>query len=101
MKHKLIITGASDDLIEISGDYCDEIGWYHDDEMGYLSISDGTLLSVVYDDDGIWRFFTVSRGSAKLSKEEGITDEDTNDVITLESDQPFKHVLFGTKLARP
>jgi len=101
--HKLTITGASDDLIEIGGDFSEEIGWYHndDDEPGYLAVSDGTMLSVSYDKDGIWRFALVSRGRAQIAKVEGIADADTNDVVTLTCDEPFKHVLFGTKMARP
>lgn len=100
--HTLTITGGSDDLIEIGGDFSEEIGWYHDkeNEPGYLAVSDGTLLSVRYFDDGIWRFTVVRKGRAVVAKVEGSVDEDTNDVVTLSSEEPFKHVLFGTDLAQ-
>jgi hypothetical protein len=100
MGHELTITGASDDLVEIGGDFSEEIGWYwrDDDEEVFLAVSDGTLLSVTY--DGIWRFALVSKGRAEVSKVDGVTDEDTNDVVTLRSSEPFKYVLLGRKLVR-
>lgn len=100
--HTLTITGGSDDLIEIGGDWTDEIGWTAaaDGETGYLAISDGTLLSVRYDDDGIWRLAVITKGSAELSKVDGIADDDTFDVVTLKASVPFKHVAFAEKVAR-
>jgi hypothetical protein len=91
---KLIITGASDDLIEISGDIGDEIT-HEDDEDCFLAISDGSLFRVVYDDDGIWRFTQLAKGLANVVKVEGIVEDDTFDVITLTSDTPFKWVVVG------
>ena len=92
------VTGASDDLIEIDGDIREEYDWCsHEDEKRYLAFSDGTVLSCKYDDDGIWRFNTVSKGTSEIHKVDGIVDEDTNDVVTLNGD--IKWVLFGVSCA--
>lgn len=94
------ITGASDDLIEIEGAIVEEFSWYgEDDEPCYLAVSDGTLLSAVYDKDGIWRFALVERGTAKFSKVEGVVSEDTNDVVTLDGDR-LTWVVQGKAMAR-
>jgi hypothetical protein len=58
-KNKTIIYGASDDLIEIDGGLCEEIGSYDFD--GYLACSDGTLLKMKYDGD--WIIRAVRAGS--------------------------------------
>ena len=91
----MTITGASDDLIEIGGDFSEEFNYYslNDDEKRYLGISDGTVLSVKYDKDGIWRFSPLCQGSSEYSKIEGNVEEDTNDIVTLKGD--IKWVLFG------
>lgn len=60
------IYGASDDLIEIDGDWEEEIGCYGIEEGGggHLACSDGTLIHVTRDDIGIWRFHCVVAGSS-------------------------------------
>lgn len=82
------ITGGSDDLIEVHGSIREEFSHYSDgdDDAKILGFSDGTLLRVIYDMDGIWRISPIAVGLAKLSKVEGIASEDTNDVVTLEGD---------------
>lgn len=81
------ITGASDDLIEIDGDIRVEFNvYFNDDERWVLGFSDGTLLSVNYDDHGIWRFAGLTTGSAKMTKVEGNAAADTFDVVTLDGD---------------
>lgn len=91
----LTITGASDDLVEIGGDFSEEFNYYsrNEDDKRYLGVSDGTVLSVNYDKDGIWRFALLCQGSSEFSKSEGVAEQDTNDVITLTGD--IKWVLFG------
>lgn len=81
----ITITGASDDLIEIDGDICQEFNHYPDDENDavILGFSDGTLLKMSYDKDGIWRIFPLRYGVSEYSKVEGIVADDTNDVVTL------------------
>lgn len=94
------ITGASDDLIEIEGDISEEFNWITNDsdERRFIAVSDGTLLSVRYDADGIWRFDLVANGSAEYSKSEGSVARDTNDVITLRAPvgDRLQWVVFGT-----
>lgn len=48
------IYGASDDLIEVEGDFEDEWGAGHDD-AGYVELSTGDVFFVRYEDDGVWR----------------------------------------------
>lgn len=84
---KVIISGASDDLIEIEGDLQEEFSHYWrdgDDKPLYLAFGDGTLVSVRYDADGCWRFVCVVHGSADLIKVEATgTEDDYTDRITL------------------
>lgn len=47
------VYGASDDLIEIEGDIRDE--FTARDGINYLAFSNGTVLSIEYDRDGMWR----------------------------------------------
>ncbi len=75
-----IVTGASDDLIEIDGDLIDEFDAY-DCTDGRMVISDGTLLKVEYDEDGIWRFKVLYKGTLFDHKDEGSVNEDTNDIV--------------------
>ena len=56
---KTIIYGASDDLIEIAGEYSEEFGAYNNEDMR-VGLSDGTLLSVEY--DGEWKFRCEEKG---------------------------------------
>jgi hypothetical protein len=84
---RITITGSSYDLIEIEGDIREEFNVYlRDDERCVLAFSDGTLLDVDYDNDGIWRFNRKVAGSATFSKEEGDVIEDTCDKVALEGD---------------
>lgn len=78
--YKTKLTGASDDLIELEGELKEEFNDY-DCSTGRIAFSDGTLLSVNYDNDGIWRFNLIIKGDLYLGKEEGSIDEDTNDIV--------------------
>lgn len=60
------IYGASDDLIEIDGDWQDELPFAGDEEHGVVALSDGTLLRVTY--DGCWRFALLVAGSVPFTK---------------------------------
>jgi hypothetical protein len=77
-----VVTGASDDLVEISGDLCEELDAL-DCNDGTMAFSDGTLLGVEYDKDGIWRFKVIFKGSCFDHKVEGCVNDDdgTNDVV--------------------
>jgi hypothetical protein len=93
------IYGASDDLIEIEGDIREEFNHYsnEDDDARMLGFSDGTLLRIVYDRDGIWRITKVVSGSAGFSKVDGVVEDDTNDIVTLHGD--IKWVVCGEHYA--
>ena len=59
------IYGFSDDLIEVCNIHNLPNGeeWYLEDD-GVIACSDGTILTVNYDDEGMWRFGPVIRGNA-------------------------------------
>jgi hypothetical protein len=88
---KVKIEGASDDLIELEGDLSEEFN-PNNDEPSYLAFGDGTILKVIYDNDGIWRINRLTKGTAKFTKIEGIVSEDTFDIVELEGD--IKWCLF-------
>jgi len=77
-----VVTGASDDLIEINGELCEEFDAC-DLNDGKLAFSDGTLLGAEYDSDGIWRFKVIFKGPCFDHKVEGCMNEDdgTNDEV--------------------
>jgi hypothetical protein len=95
----ITIYGASDDLIEIEGDFREEFNWIPDEgESRLLACSDGTLLRVMYDSDGIWRLIKIASGAAQFSKEEGDVEKDTPDRVTL-SGVEIKWVMLGDAVA--
>jgi len=75
-----MVTGASDDLIEIAGELAEEFNSI-DCSDGVMAFSDGTLLDVEYDEDGIWRFRLRFKGALYDKKVEGSVSDDTNDEI--------------------
>lgn len=81
----ITITGASDDLIEIDGDIVEE--WSAPGEVdeggALIAISDGTLLRIIYDEDGIWRITRLVAGSAQFEKVEGDVLRNTFDIAKL------------------
>jgi hypothetical protein len=99
---KITITGASDDLIEIDGDFREEfsVNMETAERKGglLLAVSDGTLLRVRYNDDGIWRITRIVNGMAKFSKTEGDVAADTFDVVTLEGEL-VNWVVLGIDVA--
>ncbi len=76
-EYQLKIYGRSDDLIEIEGDIYDEIGW-HPDEKCYITISDGTVISIEYADEGIWRIVMLCEGSGDPEIIYAPPDDDDN-----------------------
>ncbi len=78
------LTGYSDDLIELEGDLGEEIPFDRaSDEgvSGHLAFSDGTLLRVVYDMGGIWRFSPVAKGALFDHIDVGSEEDDSFDVV--------------------
>lgn len=93
---RITITGYSDDNIEVDGDISEEWGFYPSDEKDtrLIAVSEGTLLRVNYDADGLWRVNRVYPGTAAYSKVEGSVADDTFDVVTLDGD--IQWVALGT-----
>lgn len=61
----VVVYGASDDCIEIAGSIYDEFSAmsYDDgDDGGLLAFTDGTVLSVKYTNEGIWRVDAITIG---------------------------------------
>ena len=94
------VFGASDDLIEVEGALCEEFNALNLEEGGLLAFSDGTLLRVIYDQDGIWRITRLAEGKAEFEKDENppTDDERYSDRVTLTGD--LRWVVFGKEWAR-
>lgn len=106
---ELKIYGYSDDNVVFTGIIDDEIGCYGCGEEydEYLSISDGTLLSVAYGGDGTgcWRFKLLYKGSAFQSIDPGVDDDEAldrpdnipaySDLVILDGD--IKWIIFHDK----
>ncbi len=76
------IYGASDDLLEVEGDINEEFS-VNCDEHIYLGVSDGSLFSVKYDENGIWRINLLRAGLAGYLRKDGDYSKDTNDIVTM------------------
>lgn len=98
------ITGYSDDVINLDGDLYDELyppADTDDDQGALLACSNGVLLRIRYDTDGIWRI-TPLAGADRVQitlcpdplGEEHYTD---TAVIT----DPLTWALCGTQLSKP
>lgn len=100
---EIVIYGASDDLIEIEStsfgaEEFNVLLDYPEDSL-ILAVSDGTLLRVRYDEDGVWRFDFVVIGSASVTKEYGQDDDRHSDRITLTGDE-LRWVVLGSQIAK-
>jgi hypothetical protein len=97
---ELTIYGASDDLIEVDGCIREEFNFYpREDESLLIGVSDGTLLRVRYDEDGIWRFTPIVVGSSSVDIEYGKDDRAHTDRVTLTGDD-LVWVVLGSQIAR-
>lgn len=81
----ITIRGHSDDIISLSGAVEDEFALQDVDEGDLLAFSDGTLLRVLYDNDGMWRINRLHQGKAKFDKKDaaGPDDDRYSDVVRL------------------
>lgn len=83
------VSGWSDDLIEIDGDWQDEIGCYG--QTVNIEFDDGTEIEVKYDDnvDGAWKVKVLREGSADHRTEKLVDNDDYDyysDLFTIETD---------------
>lgn len=79
MEASVDVYGASDDLIEVEGDLNEEFSPDSDDQETWLIFGDGTVLSIRYDDFGIWRINRPHAGTAEFEKHEALGDEGTRE----------------------
>jgi len=93
------VYGASDDLIEVEGDIEEEFSWA-EDEQAYLAFSDGTLLTIDYQRDGVWRIAPVKKGTGQLEIKQAVSGDDDNfsdrAIIT---DSSIEWVVCGSEMA--
>jgi hypothetical protein len=104
-----IIYGASDDLIEVSGDVAEEFN-IDGREDTCVALSNGVLVSVRYDDHGYWRINTIAcpddvqlsltsaRGDGKEDDVDGCPGY--SDKLEVDGDDEVVWVLCGTEYAR-
>lgn len=87
----ITVSGYSDDLIEVGGDIVDEFDHYSSDPAE-LTFNDGTVLHVVYDDDGRWRISIkhVAAGTVAtvihVAPPDDPEDKDYTDKVGLDGD---------------
>lgn len=94
----IVVYGASDDLIEVEGDVDEEFPYQNEEKGDLLGFSDGTILRVRYDRDGVWRIHTVLRGpNSKLEiVQASVGDEDNySDKATITTGVAVRWVLHG------
>ena len=96
----IIISGASDDLIELEGDIREEYSPNNDEEQTLLAFNDGTVIGVKYADDGCWRLNRLQKGTADYSKKEadGTDTDNYTDRVTLKGD--LKWCVLGSAMAK-
>jgi len=93
--------GASDDLIEIEGDIEEE--FYYTDGNHYVAFSNGTVVKIIFDDDGIWRItpYLGDTDSVHIVQTDG-RDDGTfggyTDIATITGDITW--VVVGERVGR-
>ena len=81
-------------------DIREEFG-HNSDEPALIAVSDGTLLRVHHDHDGIWRIAPLHQGTADFDRTFGVDDRHHTDRVTLTGDH-IHWVTYGTKwVSRP
>ncbi len=71
------VYGASDDCVELEGDIYDE--FYYEGQVGFIGLSDGTLLSIEYNSQGLWHVDVLKLGPGSSLTRRGISGEDGTD----------------------
>ena len=79
------VSGCSDDLVEIDGDWQDEIGCYG--QTVNIEFDDGTEIEVEYGDNAAWKVKVLREGSADHRTEKLVDNGDYySDLFTIETD---------------
>lgn len=104
--NELTIYGASDNLIEVESTSfrAEEFNVYLQNPADtlLLAVSDGTVLRVRYDEEGIWRFTPTVVGSANVDIKVcpgGYQEENYTDRVTLTGDD-LSWVVLGSEIAK-
>lgn len=81
----IMISGHSDDVVEIFGDWQDEIGCF--DQIVTIEFDDGTEIEMEYGDVGTWHVKVLREGSADYRIEKRINNGDYySDLFAIETD---------------
>ena len=95
---EVTIYGASDDLVEVDGSIREEFDYPLDPEKPqFLAFSDGTVLTILYDNDGMWKIRQAAIGKAEYSKKEAVSSDsdEYSDKVTLKAGN-IQWVVFGS-----
>jgi hypothetical protein len=98
----VILRGHSDDILYIAGALDEELYPSREaqnsqgtDEADVLAFSDGSLLRVRYDGDGVWRLtFALFGPGTIVTKTDGTMDSGSDEVI-LKAKAPFQWAILG------
>lgn len=93
---RIVITGHSDDLIEVDGDIREE---FQAKDENFVAVSNGTLLRIEYTRAGVWRITPVATGIGGLDIVQAPEGDDDNysDVATVDGE--IQWVTHGTAYA--
>lgn len=91
------VYGSSDDIVEVEGDVEEEFTLI--DKTGYLALSDGSVFSIEYTREGIWRIHSVANPSVHTI-ESAVTGGEDGYSDRLVIDRVIDWVVFGTEFVR-
>lgn len=78
------ISGYSDDTVDLDGDLAEEFAYSGDPAL--IACSDGTLLRIASDREGVWRLTRIAAGTATFTLTPGTDDRQHSDRVTLDGD---------------
>lgn len=92
----LKVSGYSDDVVCVAGDVNDEFD--AQSGGGTLEVSDGTVLEVDYDADGVWRIIVLFEGrGSNVTVTAAPTGDDDNYSDVAVIDAPVRSVRWTPK----
>lgn len=91
------VFGASDDLIEIDGDFREEFQ-ASSDEPNYVAFSNGLLLRVTYNDEGCWEIKVIWSSNIKTEIQPNDGDKNYSDILTMDGDMHW--AVCGNQMVR-
>ena len=95
----LLVSGYSDDLVELEGAIRAEFDIGTKDGLRYVAVSDGTIMSIHYDTDGVWRIAPVDGPiSSYLNIEQAPANDEDNysDRAVLTTIEPIRWAVLVT-----